>query len=651
MPVYVELQLSSSAFCKIVRNNLRRIELCDLIGKEYSGLLLDHIEVLEKSQLRRYEMEKGKRANTQVFSMQQPGFNTSTWAVPYMQIVQTVVIHFVTPDVLEANGVNPSATTIPVEKDLVLNVSMVLPEPASHDRRPALLCSLNQDSLEPLQANSVNASIRIPIDLQPLNDALDRKEPIEPLNAGITCDGDKGTFVVVRIDIDLKETGPDVTSAFFINEAHQSFLANCDWALLVDRNLICSEAKRKLVAGLIKHPEKLKYDGNVSASWFTVPPRVGVSCDAVFLVSGGTGLDISLTITLMFSLSPFVADCLVTTYSIDAEPTGNTSLLQWVGLPLAGEAGWSMITEFVWELAVKPALDLSSDAMNSMGSGVDCKEKDKKTFECQKVVSITLSPYPAHWVKLSIDMVDGINRGLVIGGAIAGLKELLPLQGSVTATEFGWNVDGDCKLGHRIVNNAEIEIGGDAHLCPPEPDRAKILDDPVGEFVLSWVPTAPQKLTVNPQFKADYTGLIHKYPCKVRVVTSVGLRTITFAPPEPITDEVRDYLQKQIGWLKKVCQIWQDSITVPTEIVIGPPGPMEGPDWRQEIVQAVTVASALAVLVGLPFEFNQAIATAIGPNAAGALKLAAVPLGLAGLGAYAIARLGGRNVRRGNDER
>lgn len=259
--MYIELQISATAFCRIIRNNLRRIDLCQAIGLEGINTLnqtecvVDHVEILEESTLQ-IERTNKVPTKTQVIWETTPGFNRSTWVVPFMQVVQPLRVHTVPPATLVANGVNPSPTD-PVNLQLLLDISLQPPIPQSSDRRPRISCGFHETwpyHIPQLDQQLRNVSIEIPINLQPLEVALNR--PLNSINTGITCD-EAGTFVIMRIDVDLSETGPDVTHNFYTDiapsgpsETHISFLGSNDWALLVDRNLICSEARKQLSNGL-----------------------------------------------------------------------------------------------------------------------------------------------------------------------------------------------------------------------------------------------------------------------------------------------------------------------------------------------------------------------------------------------------------------
>ena len=641
--MYIELQLSATAFCRIMRNNLRRADLCQAIGLEGTNPLtqvecvVDHVEILEGSSLQ-IERTNYSPTKTQVIWETAPGFNRSTWVVPFMQVVQPVRIHTVAPATLVANGVKPSQTD-PIDVQLILDISLQPPDPQSSDRRPRLSCRFHETRpihIPQLDQQLGSVSIEIPLNLQPLEAALNR--PLNAINTGITCD-EAGTFVVMRIDVDLSESGPDVTPNFYTDtapsatsETHSSFLRSNDWALLIDRNLICSEARNQLSKALTKHPGKIKFDGNLRANWMA-PVTVSASCNAIFVVAADEGVPFDLTVSLIFSRAQGMPDTLVTTYRIDVSPTSGTSLLQWAGLTLGGAVAWAFITEFLWEGVIKPAIDVTG-AMSDEIKQKSCQVIDKTSYRCQQELNIVMSLYPNCWQRFAVDFVEGNTRGLVLGGAIAGLTELNALEGAVTATELGWTVIGDCHNGYRIVNQAVITMTGNAHVC-----SARELDDPCKEYTCLVDPGAIS-VTISANFLPEYMSRpdVQKYPCTMRVNTSIGVRTITFAHPQSITDEQRKYLTDFIGSMKGVCQLWQDSIHLPN-LEVERPQPLEDPNWRQELFRAVVIIVVAAAVAVLPIYFNVAIENTVGKTAAKILQFTAVPLSVSG--AYWFARFGG----------
>lgn len=220
--------------------------------------------------------------------------------------------------------------------------------------------------------------------------------------------------------------------------------------------------------------------------------------------------------TTAFALSPQAVDTLVTTSAIDAGPTRGESLIQWAGFTIAGAVVWAFITDFLWEGAMKPVIDMSGQIGDKLKEK-NCHILDKRRYECEQALNITMSLYRHHWHRFAIDHVFGNVRGLVLGGRIAGLRELSAPTGAITTSDFVWTFTGGCREGYRIVNRAEIDMGGDAVLC-----GATILDDPDGEYA-TWVDTEAGTVEISPNFKTAYMNRpdAAKYAAKVRVITTL----------------------------------------------------------------------------------------------------------------------------------
>ncbi len=650
--MFVELQLSSEAFSRIVRNNLRLMNPCQLIGlrvplnrgvpifniqRDENGKpittdwdLVDHIEILGTA-FRREDPTK-----SQVFTLTSPGFSASTWAVPFMQVLQTVRLHTVRWHDLETHGAKPSpAATIDIA--LVLDVSLAPAESNIKDRRPILSCSLRDTipSTPELKAQLPTITFTRVLDIRSLTGVLER--PVEVRNAGITCftdtgsDGNERTFVIARLDIDLAESGPNVTRAFFEEEQQQYGLDGKDWALLVDRTILCSQGKQTLKDGLTKHPDKIKFDGDLEAAW-QPPNTLDVSCEARPVVAGQPTLDVEVTVSTTFTLSPSDQDTLVTSSSISLGRPAGVSVAQWVPFALAGELWVSLVVEMLWAI-VTPAIDVTGQMKDEL-ERKHCVITDKKKFRCEHWLKIELFLYGNYRLHFTVESVGGNDRGLILSGSILGLTDLATPQGTVTASNFAWTLNGNCSSGYSIANEAEIEVGGDAHICAV----TRLDDDPGGGF--SFVPDPPKlesgKITIHANFAAPNATWLVDPLCIVYLRTTTGLRIIKLGPPKPITKDEHEALTKMIGFLKHMCQKLQDSITISYEKP-GPPPPLELPDWLP-VAWQTTLVTALAALSWLPFQFRSAIASQIGLTAANVVATAALLVGIAAVGTYLNAR-------------
>jgi len=180
---------------------------------------------------------------------------------------------------------------------------------------------------------------------------------------------------------------------------------------------------------------------------------------------------------------------------------------------------------------------------------------------------MSLSP-PFH-SRLELNQAYGVPEGLVLAGFVRNLPDRSPGSVTVTASPLQWTVSGTCRGGFGIVNQAQIEVSGtgDGALC-----KAYVLSDPLNEFTLS---TKGGTVTVAPRFQPQYASA--PYACRVRVVTTGGVRTITFPPPAAITDAERQHLEAFRHNFESVCQKWKDTFHTIELVGWGVPGPVEQP--------------------------------------------------------------------------
>lgn len=150
----------------------------------------------------------------------------------------------------------------------------------------------------------------------------------------------------------------------------------------------------------------------------------------------------------------------------------------------------------------------------------------------------------------------------MLAGPIVSLHDRQVGNSEVTVRPFEWKLVGGCRTGFSIANQGEIRVDAvyqkgypveDADFCK----AYTIADsDPLGEFKL--VPSVG-KVTVIPKLSPEYTTA--PYPCRIRVVMSRGrgVRTITLAPPGPLSEARRAELEMFRDSLKQVCQKYEDS--------------------------------------------------------------------------------------------
>ena len=200
-------------------------------------------------------------------------------------------------------------------------------------------------------------------------------------------------------------------------------------------------------------------------------------------------------------------------------------------------------------------------------------------YECNEVVSADMQLTPPYNSRLDIERVGGIPRGLVFGGGITNLREFF--MGSlepVVLCPFKWQVLGRCtdngKSNFHVGNQGSIHVYGTppAGMCD-----ARILYDPEGEFAMS---INDGVITIVPRFKPSY--MASPYPCRVRVITNRGVRTITLHPAVTKTAAEAKKLDEARLAAHMGCYYWEKMFT-PIEKVkwLPDPAPFERDRFAQ----------------------------------------------------------------------
>ena len=115
------------------------------------------------------------------------------------------------------------------------------------------------------------ANVKLPpmkVDLDQLTDLMERQ--VTALNAGIACDP-AGTFVSLRADFDVYASPPAVDRAFF-EAGPTNLLADREWAMLIDANVVTQDAARKAKDVLTTAPKEKLVSGSTQAGT-RAPPR------------------------------------------------------------------------------------------------------------------------------------------------------------------------------------------------------------------------------------------------------------------------------------------------------------------------------------------------------------------------------------------
>lgn len=204
---------------------------------------------------------------------------------------------------------------------------------------------------------------------------------------------------------------------------------------------------------------------------------------------------------------------------------------------------------------------LSEDISRNLGS--NCKKLDDENYECEDEFDLTLAGIGG---RLELGKIQGYPEGPVLSGNLVNLRDFN--VGKITGinlTPFKWQIVGTCNSGFSIGNQASIFIGVEppAALC-----SARILDDPLGEFALT---LGDNELTITPKFKPEYVG--SPYPCRIRLITTRGVRTLNIAPPQAQTAQETENLEAAGLRAIASCYSWEKHFTPKEKIqwLIDPP--------------------------------------------------------------------------------
>ncbi len=614
--MFIEFQFSTELFASIVRNRIRLIDLC--LDQEARGKVIDRVvpktsanatvvqreRVLIPDQVGiRHEVE-GATLPVSIFSP----LNLHTFMVPHLQVVQEFDIFMVDPADLAANGVGPTSSD-PIPVRVAFNVELRA-EKQTQGGGPAtlrysfawahfglfdpLIPAADRAKLEAMISGATLAPTTL--DLSPLG-GVAGGGTMTAINAGIAL-GQGGTAVVLRVDIEVHETPPSISAEFFIKGA-PSVLAGEAWAVVLDKDLLIAAVRDRLRNGLAGQVDaKPKWGPEVT--WEPAVPqliaRAGVEIlGACPFFIDDIDLDVDLEVTMGFAIASPTR--LAIRFHVAAEASDYAEIIGCAVVPAlfwpifgglvlnklesnsaAGDfaAGLLLGLPVICGLFASAVGTMAVKKLSADTFGPHCEKHGDADVECLYPLLINVGD-PAFPIRLQSAQVLGTSVGLVLRGS--SQAKAIPAEViTVTTTPLQWTISGGCRTGFRFVVQAQIRIastGSRGGVC-----RARVLDDPLGEFTVS-VNRADNMVTVRPRGLASYAALPTKYPCLVRVVTTGGVRTITYPPPPALTPERERELEDRRHNFDRVCDSWKETFHEIDWAGFGPPGPIEGPDWLQ----------------------------------------------------------------------
>lgn len=614
--MFLEFQFSTALFARIVRNRIRLLDTCpdlelgtQVVDKVVARTSSDATTLQRETRL---QLHDGLRTevpaatlNTSVFSPK----NLQQFTTRHLQLVQAFDIHLVGAAELEANGTAPTPSN-PIGIRIAFNIAL-RPSNQTQGGGPAWLHyrvawahfglldpfipEADRQQLEAALAATTLAPTML--DLSPIADLAGG--PMRAINAGISL-GSEGRTVALRIDFEVHETEPAVTEAFHANGAPGLLQGQAEqWAVLLDRDLLVANTRRR-VDDALAGQGKVRRRWGPEVAWEPAAPRLRVTAGiealgaCPFFVKD-IDLDVELEVTMGFAVTSPTE--LAIRFHVDAQAADTAELI-----------GCAIVPALVWPFGGPLVLDeLESDspvgdyvaglllgvpaivgqfasAVGTMAAkslkagafGAHCVKQGDADVECRYPLLINAGD-PAFPIRLQGAQVRGNPRGLLLAGpALASEVPDAPI--TVSTSPLEWTVMGGCRRGFAFVQQAQIRIespGARGGVC-----SARAIGDPLGEFEVR-VDRGAGLVTVVSRGVPAYQALAAKYPCKVRVVTTGGVRTLVYPPPAPITPQRERELEARRHNFERVCQAWRDTFHEIEWGGWGPPKPIDGPDWLQ----------------------------------------------------------------------
>ena len=628
--MYLELQLSKAIFGRIIRNRLRAIQIGIDREIDYAGsrFAIDRITFgatrvqREHRQDPRTGVATVDAAGTQVAWIFSPR-NYSSATVPFLQVKQFVTIHLVADSDLEANGASPTPSGQDIEIAVVFDVSLSSTNPTRGGaaqiayRLAYLDYGFLYGALSQQQRDEIRgmvAAVHLPpttVDMGALDGLLKRKALA--WNAGIALTEDDDA-IALRVDFDVGDSAPAVSPDFF-RFGPANLVGADEWAILVDGNYLATTISQLLKDGLDSSTEVVIRSGP-TATWDAGNSEVRAAAGLELLAAcpfpvSDIDLDAELNVRVGLSVAPLPPNTLRRDIRIEGHASdigeqilcalSNALLWPFVGPYLLRKESFNrgMAAYLAGLVAGAPLLMIGLvaairskgvDDAPTGGFGSSCRKIDDGHYACDERLDIAILLAPPRMSRLGLRRAFGAWQGPVVAGGVDDFPDLPEKRVTIGVKPFEWKLQGTCRVALRIENSAEIVVEGTGVLVV-----AHVVEggDPLDEFEVS---IEGQTVFVKPKFLPAYVG--DPYVCRIRVVTSAGIRTITLSPPVAITDQESRYLKELYANLMKVCRKMRDAFRRPERLVWElPPRPSEERllrDW-QVAVHGLQQGESLAV--------------------------------------------------------
>ena len=598
--MYFELQMSGAVFTRVVRNRFRSIPLgVDLELPNPSGgiLVVDQIIIgdattLQREQIVDYSSGSPKVTNiaTQYVSTLSPTGFLRTFVVPYAQVKQEVKVVLVSAADLEANGPMPTAPSLTLTIFPVYNISLKAANqtqgggPLTLSYKLAYvdfgLAGEKLSDAQRAQITQVIGGVKIDpsiVDLSAMTKLLDRpvSAPVSAINAGIACDP-TGTRVALRADFDVYGgQSPIAVEPAFFEAGPADLLAGKEWAMLMDANVLSQEAERR-VKNALNAKANVRVLSDPAVSWDASETTLHIAAD-IRLINAcpsfvdDIDLDVKLDIGVQYSVPK--PDHLVIHYQLDSALTDYSQVfgcaLTGVLLyPFAGAALFEKkkigLLDYLGGIAFGPFLTfgqlvgviqaqkLEDDISDSLDK--TCHKLNDSEYECTSAVNLVIRLVPPLNSRFVLERAHGVPEGLVLSGPVANLGELfMGSIGDIGQRPFAWQVLGSCtgngENNFRIGNQARIGV---PYIPPAQVIKARLLPDSQNGYSLT---VEDNEITVTPSNPPVSN------PCKIRLITNRGVRTLMIPAAQPLNSAESEALQKALLGASLTCFYWEKHFT------------------------------------------------------------------------------------------
>jgi hypothetical protein len=593
--------MSGAVFTRVVRNRLRAIPLgVDLSLPDPEGglVVLDRIVIGDSTILQREQtvdystgLPQVTNTATQVVWSLSPT-NYASFTVPYVQVKQEVKVLLVREADLLKNGPAPTPPFRTLTIFPVFNISLTAANQTQGGGPLTLsyalayvdfgLPGLLLDDAQRAQITQIVGGVKIEpavVDLGAMTKLLNRK--VSAINAGIACDP-AGTRVALRADFDIHSSPIAIDKTFF-EAGPADLLAGKEWAMLMDANALAQEATKR-VKDALEAKSNLRILSNPEGSWDAAETTLRVTAKIKLIgacpgIGDDIDMDVRLDLGARFSVS--AADHLVSHYQLDSQTTDpgqvfGCALTGALLYPFAGAALFEDkkigLLDYVGGIAFGPffsfgqlvgvinAQKLEDDISKSLGD--TCHKLNDSEYECTSVVNLVIQLVPMLNSRFVLDQTHGVPEGLVLSGPVANLGELfLGSIGDIGQRPFEWQILGSCtgngKNNFRVGNEAKIVV---AYTPPAKVITARILQNAETGYALA---INDNELTITP---SDPPAAA---PCRIRLITNRGVRTITIPAAKPITDAERNALKTALLGAGLTCFYWEKQFTTLEKVLWG----------------------------------------------------------------------------------